>query len=739
MKYKEVFYPTGKYVVPDTGSLSALRKLQAVYFLKVIRGVFQHAGESVERFMFSPFYSHVDSVLAWNADMARKAIGDYIDPVSVYSEDRDSFAKLVDEFVDGREGFVVDACSKTISLMENTAKENWDKTNKISKIAEIFALSKEEHELLFFLVCFRESVDINDFFDVVSDASGIDLADLLSYATGGDKSEAARAFSAGHKFFDNYMIEGRASLLDGRRVFSPWLDRFFKGIYGSDIEMEKVFFSDEFLPRFVDGDFAHLEEDSSLLSRLLESALAVDAKGVNILIAGGEASAKIDYAHAIANAVGRSRIVNSNGSVGVFESPLGSAITYAASHYAPGDKAIIIFDTVDFLGPGDAWRSDSHDEDFLRSAFGARIQKCKSVVSRWMQNALENNPRPAIWLCDRVADLDKDVLARFSAIVELPAIPAETLLSKSISSSCSYIDKEEIRSLVEARIDPALIDSGLKAIELIRPSPEKAVELLKKHIAKAANVGLSRASRASNKNKQYSFEFCNIGGKLSVDRVISGLKSNMSQRVLFYGAPGTGKTMLALNIAQRLQSPLRVVKYSDIQSKYLGEGEARLAAAFKDARDAAAILFFDEVDSFLMDRRTIPDSAPWLRSFVNEFLQEVECFDGLVLCATNFLESLDSAVIRRFSLKVGFDYLTGYQVLKLFERYTNICSIDDVSEQIRSRLKMMKFLTPGDFSVVSERAEIIGGCSALEFLEMLEEEHSIKAGRFNSRPIGFVY
>lgn len=89
-------------------------------------------------------------------------------------------------------------------------------------------------------------------------------------------------------------------------------------------------------------------------------------------------------------------------------------------------------------------------------------------------------------------------------------------------------------------------------------------------------------------------------------------------------------------------------RVSDIESCWVGVTEQNIADAFEEARKDGAVLLFDEADSFLLDRRSATRS--WEMTKVNEFLQQMEVFPGVVACTTNLMDTLDQASLRRFDL-----------------------------------------------------------------------------------------
>ncbi len=160
-------------------------------------------------------------------------------------------------------------------------------------------------------------------------------------------------------------------------------------------------------------------------------------------------------------------------------------------------------------------------------------------------------------------------------------------------------------------------------------------------------------------------------------------------------------------------------------SKYLGESEQLIAAAFDEARSNKAILLFDEVDSFLQDRRGAVHS--WEVSMVNEMLTQMEHFEGIFIATTNLMKNLDQAALRRFDFKIEFGYLKQEQAWALFEQYCQHFQIQiEPQSSIRTRLNHMHVLTPGDFAVAAKRHRVASFHTAEEFLVLLQEECALK-------------
>ena len=123
----------------------------------------------------------------------------------------------------------------------------------------------------------------------------------------------------------------------------------------------------------------------------------------------------------------------------------------------------------------------------------------------------------------------------------------------------------------------------------------------------------------------------------------------------FYGPPGTGKSRAALGLALQLGKPLYQVDYSAIVSKYLGDTAKHIVLAFRQAREADAVLFFDEADSLLSRRVAAGESCSTsINQNRNTLMQELDRFGGVVVMTTNLFGNYDEAMLRRIARHVEF-------------------------------------------------------------------------------------
>ena len=127
------------------------------------------------------------------------------------------------------------------------------------------------------------------------------------------------------------------------------------------------------------------------------------------------------------------------------------------------------------------------------------------------------------------------------------------------------------------------------------------------------------------------------------------IEPHPSAALSFYGASGTGKTMAAEAIANKLGKKILRVSYADIESKYHGEGPKMVKAIFYAAERDGAVLFIDEADSLLSKRLTNVSSGSdqAINSMRSQLLISLERFEGIVIFATNLVVNYDNAFLTR--------------------------------------------------------------------------------------------
>lgn len=129
----------------------------------------------------------------------------------------------------------------------------------------------------------------------------------------------------------------------------------------------------------------------------------------------------------------------------------------------------------------------------------------------------------------------------------------------------------------------------------------------------------------------------------------------LSDAVLFTGAPGVGKTLAAKWLANELSLPLYTLNLATVMSSFLGKTGNNIHQVFEFAAKAPCILLLDEFDA-IAKRRNDDSEIGELKRIVTVLLQEIDAFtgEGLLIAATNHVDLLDPAVSRRFDVKVRF-------------------------------------------------------------------------------------
>lgn len=127
------------------------------------------------------------------------------------------------------------------------------------------------------------------------------------------------------------------------------------------------------------------------------------------------------------------------------------------------------------------------------------------------------------------------------------------------------------------------------------------------------------------------------------------IQPHPSTALSFFGPSGTGKTMAAEAIANKLGKKILKVSYADVESKYHGEGPKMVRAIFLAAQKEDAVLFFDEADSLLSKRLTnvTQGSEQAINSMRSQLLVCLEEYRGIVIFATNLVINYDTAFLTR--------------------------------------------------------------------------------------------
>ncbi len=365
-----------------------------------------------------------------------------------------------------------------------------------------------------------------------------------------------------------------------------------------------------------------------------------------------------------------------------------------------------------------------------------------------------------VWLTDRARQLSERNLGAFlfhcealtGSRAERRARVAQVISDFGLSSRLerdlakySLLGEQQVRQAAElARLivlgDDASHDAPHDAPGRRRERLDAEREqVIKRAVAHSQKVlGRDRTEGIRDSVTGYDLELLNIAGRFTPQQIIASLRKRPAGSLCFWGLPGAGKTQLAEQIAVELDLPILMRSASELLSMWLGETEQQISKMFTEAENEGALLFLDEADSFLRDRSLA--RAHWEVTQVNELLQRMERFEGIFVAATNLMDSIDAAAMRRFTWKLEFKSLRQEQAWSMFCTESGFDPSADPAraEEIRQALGAINDLAPGDFATVKRQAQMLGEeLSPESWIEQLAAEAKAKMLGLRRQQVGF--
>ena len=473
-------------------------------------------------------------------------------------------------------------------------------------------------------------------------------------------------------------------------------------------------------------DFPHLRAELATLSAYLQAASRNHRAGVNILLYGPPGVGKTELARALPQAAGlrcfNVRVRGDSGEPLSLDERL-EAYTMTQALLGASGNTTVIFDEIDNALP--------------RNVF---VHQERESIKAWLNQALESNPLPAFWIANHIRGIDPAYVRRFDIVLEVKAPPRavrKRILEQALSGlpvRPAWIEKQAD----DATLVPATAKRIAQVLETVGHQAPAEVEKMYERLAQGQKTACGHRTRSSYPRiDDYHLAWVNVDADLSA--LCATLRQRPKGRLLFHGPPGTGKTALAHHLAEAIDRPLLVKRASDLVSKYLGDTEKNLRDMFDEALADDAAVLLDEADSFLQDRSLAHRN--WEVTEVNELLTQMESFEGLFIAATNFLDHLDPAALRRFGLKLAFRPLRPDQAKELFaSRYSALAGRELAANEVEAvagTLATLDQLTPGDFAAAAAHWDLLGrNPTPTEFLTSLRAELETRRGIAKTR-IGF--
>ncbi|WP_254433850.1 AAA family ATPase [Acinetobacter sp. Marseille-Q1618] len=463
-------------------------------------------------------------------------------------------------------------------------------------------------------------------------------------------------------------------------------------------------------------DYPHLEKDLSLLLAYLKQVKNNKQKGVNIFLYGSSGTGKTQLCKVIAKQLAVQLFEIS------YEDEDGDAIS-ATGRLCAYRAAQCIFDSQSAL-----LMFDEIEDVFNDTENGMGMKSTAQSRKAWVNRILEQNRTPTIWVSNS-DQLDPAFIRRFDLVLEIKVPPKKQRL-QFIAKQCTTDDVEPLYQEAFANVEqlsPAILNRSYKVAKMAKIQNETLVVQgsMRKLISNTLKAQGFQAVKLQDSNALPKFYDLNyINTKADLQQIVKGIQQHGFGRLCLYGASGTGKTAFARWLAEYLDQPLLVKRGSDLISPWVGQTEQNLAKAFSDAEEQQAVLLLDEVDGLLQDRRQATKS--WEISQVNEFLVQMESFNGIVVATTNRFEELDQAALRRFDFKMHFDFLSYAQRLTLLENVCEQLHLEVNEAQVKNQLHSLNKLSAGDFAVIIRQACFKPFEHVNAVLQHLEEEMSVK-------------
>ena len=597
--------------------------------------------------------------------------------------------------------------------------------NNLKRLANKFGFDDLEVEILFFRIMCRLHLGIDQTLDCIPDNRWFDskLHKFLSIAFQKSEQSIESVLQEKGKLCSSGLIGVNrtigGSFTDKLFVMDGFVSAMCKPAQNIDDLLSFVLTKSPKSDLTIE-DFSHQSESVELIQQYLIHATKQAIKGVNILLYGSPGVGKTELARVISTSLNMNAYTVNHDQLSSGHDELSEAIPVRFRGYlllqsllSQSPKGLVIFDEI---------------EDVLPRP--GILDKPGFSNKAWFNQLLEENAVPSIWIANHVWQIDPAFMRRFDIVLEVKSPPRQVrgkLLKKAFNEVVMDEPWLEKKS-GESDLTPALIKKSIGVLRHLKDqSPahlQMQFDLQMKERRSAQGLSISSAYPET---KDYQLKYLNVG--TDMQSLVDNIAKNQKGKVLLYGPPGCGKTAFAHHLAKVSDKPLMLKRASDLISKWLGETESKLCEMFEEASRDDAILLLDEADSFLQDRRNAERS--WELTQVNELLTQMENFNGVFICATNFMEHLDKAAMRRFSFKLKFDYLNLEQSKDLFNNTFRILGGGEpttlTQQKINQRLVAMKNLTPGDFKAVADSFEILNKTPTYdEFIDSLARECEIK-------------
>ena len=591
-----------------------------------------------------------------------------------------------------------------------------DFRDRLTEIGDTFELSELEKDIIVFLYLLEED---SGFDENLANSLAMNnfskSTPFYEFLLNSDRVTIRNILNKNSKLSNIGMIECSPRRSTGTIELSGHVTEYLTGLddrHITDIYFKKPSAKRQTLPL----EKHNIEPNEMEIIKLLLQSRG----GKNILLHGEPGTGKTEFVHSLAEGLGMSlHLITSHNPDSRYPGGHRKSALAAARNLLTRPTDLILIDECDDIL--------NLDDDL----FNSRGEKA------WINTFLEDSEVKIIWVSNKSSSIMSSTKRRFNYSLEFQPLCSkkrlniwENQITENQIDMFSRVELEEYASRFEVNAGGiALALKDLQQIMQLETDKEKLKLSLEQILARHQNFAIGFRERLNEINRHYDSSLLNTdhSTQLLESKLERWLDSSEIRKVisnfniLFQGASGTGKTEYAKYLAQRLGKKLLVKRTSDILDKYLGGTEQNLASIFYEAEESDSILFLDEADSLFLDRKSADRHHQVQQT--NEILVQMENFKGILICSTNNMDSMDSAVMRRFSTKMKFNYLNTAGKIKLINL---LFGEFEFSHEDFKRLFAIPNLTPGDFKNVFHKSLLEENLNKEEILEALECEASFK-------------
>ncbi|WP_232788544.1 AAA family ATPase, partial [Macromonas nakdongensis] len=436
----------------------------------------------------------------------------------------------------------------------------------IDTLAELLQLNRAERALLLYGTLARYQRELRNLLVECKVHNAPDAHAALADLAGVDPADIAEALRAGSRLeriglVENLLSEHNITDMGDLMKVSERLPPVLMREYRHHHELMAVFTRPATRSQLALADFDFVHDDAQLLCALLGSAVARREAGVNVLIYGPPGTGKTELARVVAHSAG----------LELFEVEYADreghclagrdryrSLQIAQAFLQGTARSALLFDEVEDVFPalpGDGPRGRAGHEA-LHSVGG----------KAWVNQVLEGNPVPTLWVTNRIDQIDPAFRRRFAYHLELKSPPPgarEQLVRKALDGE--PVSDALVRRLSERPgLTPAQIGTALRFARLATPEapatgdapPDRYDRLIERQLAHADQaLGRRQGGAARPGPLRYGLEWLHTASRHDLPRVLAALRARGHGTLCFFGPPGTGKTALAEHLAQALERP----------------------------------------------------------------------------------------------------------------------------------------------------------------------------------------